>query len=72
MEHFISTGNHKSDSRAMPDGSLRSNGCPACGSGLKRVHRNFGERVLSIVSPRFRYRCRSFFCGWEGCLTRER
>ena len=42
--------------------------CPECGESLKRVRRSFGERMLSLIAPRFRYRCRSYVCRWEGSL----
>jgi hypothetical protein len=45
--------------------------CPRCGSctQLRRVPRNFGDRVLSLVIGFRKYRCAS--CNWTG-LFRER
>ena len=42
--------------------------CPECHSGLNRVRRRFIDRLLSLVYPVHRYRCRSFDCNWEGNL----
>ena len=35
---------------------------------LIRVQRRFIDRLISLVRPRYRYRCRSMGCGWEGSL----
>lgn len=42
--------------------------CPDCHSTLNRVPRRFIDRLLSLVYPVHRYRCRSFDCNWEGNL----
>jgi hypothetical protein len=45
--------------------------CPRCGSctQLRRVQRNLGDRMLSLVIDFRKYRCAS--CNWTG-LFRER
>jgi hypothetical protein len=48
-----------------PDPGLR---CPRCGHALVRMRRKLFDRLLSLVSPRRRYRCRAMGCGWEGTL----
>lgn len=56
----------------MPYESSASPVCPRCGEALRRIRRSFGDRVLSLVSERKRYRCKAWGCGWEGCLkTRQ-
>ncbi len=52
-----------------PDTAL---GCPRCGSVLVRVRRKPFDRLLSLLSPRRRYRCRAMGCGWEGALHIKR
>jgi hypothetical protein len=52
-----------------PDAALR---CPRCGAVLFRVRRKPLDRVLSLVAPRRRYRCRAMGCGWEGTLRAGR
>jgi len=42
--------------------------CPCCGQTLQRIRRSFGDRVLSLVSARKRYRCRAWGCNWEGTI----
>ena len=44
--------------------------CPLCGSSVERVHRRFVDRLLSLVRPIRRYRCKGFNCDWEGNLRR--
>jgi hypothetical protein len=47
--------------------------CPRCKAGVNRIPRRFIDRVISVVHPVHRYRCRSFICNWEGnmpCKTR--
>jgi uncharacterized protein with PIN domain len=44
--------------------------CPRCGGSLSRVQRNAFDRVVSLLAPRARYRCRAFDCGWTGTLSR--
>ena len=40
--------------------------CPRCGSPVTRVHRHPFDRVISLIYPVRRYRCRT--CPWEGLL----
>jgi hypothetical protein len=47
-------------------------GCPRCGGVLVRVRRKPFDRLLSLLSPRRRYRCRVMGCGWEGALHIKR
>jgi hypothetical protein len=42
--------------------------CPLCGGPLERVPRQWLDRLLSLFSPRRRYRCRTWRCNWEGTL----
>jgi predicted RNA-binding Zn-ribbon protein involved in translation (DUF1610 family) len=44
--------------------------CPQCGSGLWRVHRHLGDRVVSLFRNVHRYRCQNIDCGWEGTTVR--
>ena len=42
---------------------------PNAGAQARRVfRRRLGDRLLSLVSPRKRYTCRAFGCGWEGAI----
>jgi hypothetical protein len=52
-----------------PDPELR---CPRCRGALVRVRRTFFDRLVSLVVPRRRYRCRAIGCGWEGTLRAKR
>jgi hypothetical protein len=54
---------------AAPDPALR---CPRCAGPLVRVPRTPWDRLLSLVSPRRRFRCRGMSCGWEGTLRAKR
>ena len=45
--------------------------CPRCrgsdtSADLIRVPRRFIDRPISLIRPRYRSRCRSMGCGWEG------
>jgi hypothetical protein len=42
--------------------------CPHCGGAVVRIRRLAVDRLLSLVSPRHRFRCAAFGCGWEGTL----
>ena len=44
--------------------------CPLCGSSVERVHRRVVDRLLSLLRPIRRYRCKGFNCAWEGNLRR--
>jgi hypothetical protein len=51
--------------------------CPQCRSSgssgdLVRVHRRFIDRVISLLRPLRRYRCRTMDCDWEGNLPARR
>jgi hypothetical protein len=43
--------------------------CPICGGELHRRHRRWSDRVLSLLVPVGRYRCRNKECRWEGLRT---
>ncbi|MGD2147324.1 MAG: hypothetical protein PVH41_11580 [Anaerolineae bacterium] len=40
--------------------------CPLCGGNLRRRHRRWSDRVMSLLVPVNRYRCRNSECQWEG------
>src|SRR4051794_29374419 len=42
--------------------------CPFCQGVADRVHRHFFDRVISLIHLKYRYRCRSGVCRWEGTL----
>lgn len=42
--------------------------CPVCHGRVERVRRKFFDRLLSLVSPRRRYRCISPLCQWEAAV----
>jgi hypothetical protein len=59
----------------MPDHSTAYGGgshggyrCPHCQGALLRIRRRVFDRLISVVSPRQRFRCEAFGCGWEGTL----
>jgi hypothetical protein len=37
-----------------------------------RIRRRAFDRLVSLVSPRQRFRCAGFGCGWEGALRVKR
>ena len=43
--------------------------CPWCYGRAYRVQRRLIDRLLSLIAPRYRYRCGSLGCGWEGNLS---
>jgi hypothetical protein len=45
--------------------------CPVCGGDLRRHHRRWSDRLLSLLVPVGRYRCRNKECGWEGRRVRN-
>jgi hypothetical protein len=47
-------------------------GCPHCQGAVVRVRRRVFDRLISVVSPRQRFRCVAFGCGWEGALRVKR
>lgn len=47
--------------------SLTSKVCPVCSSELHRVHRHWGDKVIStLIAPAHRYVCKNKACGWSG------
>ena len=46
--------------------------CPLCGGPLERIPRHWLDHWLSLLSPRRRYRCRTWRCNWEGTLRYSR
>ena len=46
--------------------------CPACRGVAGRVPRRFIDRLVSRFIPRYRYRCQSLDCAWEGNLSAVR
>jgi len=46
--------------------------CPRCNGGVVRIRRRAFDRLVSLVSPRHRFRCAAFGCGWEGTLRVKR
>lgn len=46
--------------------------CPRCLGGLNRVPRGSLDRLISLVVPVRRYRCRALACAWEGRLRNSR
>ena len=46
--------------------------CPRCDGAVIRMPRRFVDRLVSIVVPVHRFRCRSFGCNWEGNLREKR
>lgn len=42
--------------------------CPVCHGRVERVRRKLFDRLLSLVSPRRRYRCISPLCQWEAAV----
>jgi hypothetical protein len=63
----------------MPDrppayGSKAEGGfrCPRCRGGVVRIRRRIFDRLVSALSPRQRFRCAAFGCGWEGTLRVKR
>ncbi len=48
--------------------SARRLACPTCGGDLSRIPRRIVDRLLSVLRPVQRYRCRNFACQWVGNL----
>jgi len=42
--------------------------CPRCTGAIFRVRRRAIDRVIGLIFPRHRYRCKSSQCAWEGTL----
>jgi hypothetical protein len=49
-----------------PSTPMNAPSCPMCGGPLRRIHRRFIDRVLSLFRPVRRYRCPQPTCRWEG------
>jgi hypothetical protein len=54
---------------SKPEGGYR---CPHCQGAVVRVRRRALDRLVSVVSPRQRFRCVALGCGWEGPLRVSR
>jgi hypothetical protein len=52
--------------RLVRSASLTTLRCPRCGGGIHRVHRRWGDRVVSGLVPVRRYRCSNRECRWCG------
>jgi hypothetical protein len=46
----------------------RNRHCPRCAGAITRVRRHTIDRVIAVIFPRHRYRCKSLQCTWEGTL----
>jgi hypothetical protein len=46
--------------------------CPRCRGEVRRVHRRLSDRVVNLVRPIHRYRCKSSHCRWEGNIDDKR
>ena len=58
--------------RPMSDSPSSQRMCPSCGGPLLRVRRHALGRLLSLVRPVARYRCRRPDCAWQGNLARPK
>lgn len=45
--------------------------CPRCGSDLRRIHRHRLDRVLDLLVPVARYRCKNSECRWSGLRVKK-
>lgn len=45
--------------------------CPECGGDLHRIHRHWYDRLINLLVPVRRYRCRNRECQWSGLRARE-
>jgi len=57
--------------RLMHSSSLLGRDCPVCGGYLRRTHRQFLDRVISVFVPMARYRCSNQDCRWSGLRIRR-
>lgn len=46
--------------------------CPRCLCRVNRMPRGAVDRLISLVVPVRRYRCRALACAWEGALRNSR
>lgn len=67
MKMRAALANHLSPSEAHANDA-----CPRCGGAIDRITRSDLDRLLSLVVPLRRYRCRSSACAWEGTLRARR
>jgi hypothetical protein len=60
-------------SRLVDSERLSATTCPSCGGDLRRIHRNWLDRLAGRLSgiPLRRYRCNDESCGWQGLLRRR-
>jgi uncharacterized protein with PIN domain len=58
-----------------PVPSRHPDSCPRCNGSVLRVRRRFVDRLVSLITPVHRFRCRAkgWGCDWEGNrrVTRE-
>jgi hypothetical protein len=59
------SANTRIDTPAQNPGAALS-ACPRCGGPISRIPRRFVDRIISMVRPVQRFRCRSFTCQWIG------
>jgi len=52
--------------RLIRTASLTTLRCPRCSGSIRRVHRRWGDRVVSWFVPVRRYRCANRECHWCG------
>ena len=52
--------------RLMRTPHLAARECPRCGSEVRRMHRRWTERILSLYLPVRRYGCTNRDCSWLG------
>ena len=45
--------------------------CPGCGGRLHRVHRRPIDRLVNVIVPVVRYRCRNPECRWRGLRVKR-
>lgn len=45
--------------------------CPRCGGDLYRIHRRWSDRLLNVLIPVRRYRCKDQACGWHGLRVKH-
>lgn len=53
----------------MPRFTMRQ--CPRCGSELHRIHRHRLDRVVDLLVPVARYRCKNSECRWSGLRVKR-
>lgn len=46
--------------------------CPRCNGVVLRVRRRLRDRILALIVPVRRYRCRDLGCCWEGLMRAQR